>query len=89
MLVDRTEEQITIDTPSGREVFQILDLFPFTSESKSMGIIVKNKDKIVYYLKGADAVMGSKIGQIDSNYMEESCLDLAREGLRTLVVSQK
>ena len=34
-----------------------------------MGIVVSDNNQIVYYLKGADAVMGSKIGQIDANYM--------------------
>ena len=54
-----------------------------------MGIIVSHNSQIVYYLKGADAVMGPKISQIDSNYMYEACLDLACEGLRTLVIAQK
>ena len=34
-------------------------------------------------------VMGSKIGQLDAQFMMEACLDLACEGLRTLVVAQK
>lgn len=54
-----------------------------------MGIIVKNQDRLCYYLKGADSVMAAKIGQNDANFMTEACLDLAREGLRTLVVAQK
>jgi hypothetical protein len=34
-----------------------------------MGIVVCNNNEIVYYLKGADAIMGPKISQIDSNFM--------------------
>lgn len=66
-------------------------MFPFTSESKRMGIIVKERTlgKIVLYLKGADAVMEPKISTMDSDFMLEACSDLAREGLRTLVISQK
>ena len=39
--------------------FQILQVFPFTSESKRMGIIVKDmtSGEITFYLKGADVVM--------------------------------
>lgn len=39
--------------------FQILQIFPFTSESKRMGIIVKDTvtGEITFYLKGADIVM--------------------------------
>lgn len=38
--------------------FQILQVFPFTSESKKMGIIVKDNTsgEITFYLKGADMV---------------------------------
>ena len=38
--------------------FQILQVFPFTSESKRMGIIVKecSNGEITFYLKGADMV---------------------------------
>jgi phospholipid-translocating ATPase len=69
LLADRNEEEIVVDQPEDRVEFKILDLFPFTSESKSMGIIVKNNGKIIYYLKGADAVMAQKIGQSDANFM--------------------
>lgn len=39
--------------------YDILIIFPFTSESKRMGIIIKNQEtsQIVLYLKGADAVI--------------------------------
>jgi phospholipid-translocating ATPase len=70
VLIERTEEEIVMDTPAGRETYYILDIFPFTSESKSMGIIVESNSSITYYLKGADAVMGPKIGQTDANFME-------------------
>ena len=44
-----------------------------------MGIMVRNPEgEIWYFLKGADVVMGDKIGINDANYMEEACLDLAR-----------
>lgn len=41
--------------------YDILQLFPFTSETKRMGIIIKDKqtDEIVFFLKGADTVMQS------------------------------
>jgi phospholipid-translocating ATPase len=54
-----------------------------------MGIVVRKNDRIIYYLKGADSVMQSRISQADAHFMAEACLDLAREGLRTLVVAQK
>lgn len=70
-------------------VYDILQIFPFTSESKRMGIIVRdqNTGEITFYLKGADVVM-AKIVQYN-DWLEEECGNMAREGLRTLVVSKK
>ena len=59
-LLERTEDLIKLSMPEGDILeYRILDLFPFTSESKRMGIVVQNKsdDKIVLYLKGADTIM--------------------------------
>lgn len=54
-----------------------------------MGIIIRQNNKITYYLKGADSIMQTKISQTDGHFMAEACLDLAKEGLRTLVIAQK
>ena len=45
------------------EEYQILANFPFSSESKRMGIILKHiqTGKIVFYLKGAETVMTKKV----------------------------
>ncbi|KAM7353941.1 putative phospholipid-transporting ATPase IIB isoform 2-T2 [Cochliomyia hominivorax] len=69
--------------------FQILKLFPFTSESKRMGIIVKDSQtgEIIFYLKGADVVMSSIVQYND--WLTEESGNMAREGLRTLVVAKK
>lgn len=69
--------------------FKILELFPFTSESKRMGIIVQDKDtsELYFYIKGADVVMIPMVQRND--WLEEECDNLAREGLRTLVIGRK
>ncbi|XP_055848334.1 probable phospholipid-transporting ATPase IIA isoform X1 [Episyrphus balteatus] len=69
--------------------FQILQIFPFTSESKRMGIIVKDSHsgEITFYLKGADVVMASIVQYND--WLNEESGNMAREGLRTLVVAKK
>lgn len=41
----------------------------------------------VFYLKGADVVMATKV--VRNDWLEEEVGDLAREGLRTLVVAKK
>ncbi|CCJ29363.1 unnamed protein product [Pneumocystis jirovecii] len=72
---------------------KILHIFPFTSKSKRMGIIVqiiKNSDKngdIWFFQKGADTVMQKIVTSND--WLDEECNNMAREGLRTLVIGRK
>ncbi|KAL4778647.1 hypothetical protein BJX76DRAFT_128323 [Aspergillus varians] len=78
---------------------RILDIFPFTSDSKRMGIIVRfdtdrgildspaEEEEIWFYQKGADTVMTSIVAAND--WLDEETANMAREGLRTLVVGRK
>ncbi|TGJ83788.1 hypothetical protein E0Z10_g4995 [Xylaria hypoxylon] len=88
-------------TDSGKIVVQvrILDVFPFTSDGKRMGIIVQFDEdtqapppsasigEIWFYQKGADTVMESIVAAND--WLDEETANMAREGLRTLVVGRK
>ncbi|KAG9232101.1 P-type ATPase-like protein [Amylocarpus encephaloides] len=90
----------SVDT--GRHVVRvrILEVFPFTSEGKRMGIIVQFLDgtetvsttnieagEIWFFQKGADTVMTSIVASND--WLDEETANMAREGLRTLVVGRK
>ncbi|XP_040289927.1 probable phospholipid-transporting ATPase IIB [Bufo bufo] len=89
-LVNRDLTSMQLKTPSGQILtFFILQIFPFTSESKRMGIIVREESSgdITFYMKGADVAMASIVQYND--WLEEECGNMAREGLRTLVVSKK
>ncbi|XP_059148843.1 probable phospholipid-transporting ATPase IIB isoform X1 [Physella acuta] len=89
-LVKRDLNSITLRTPTGAlATYTILQIFPFTSESKRMGIIVRDTEtgEITFYLKGADVVMQGIVQYND--WLEEECGNMAREGLRTLVVAKK
>lgn len=69
--------------------YDIVQVFPFNSDTKRMGIIVYDKQRDEYWFlqKGADTVM-SKI--VESNdWLEEETANMAREGLRTLVIGRK
>jgi len=89
-LAARTFTEITLTAPAGTTLaFTILQVFPFTSETKRMGIIVRDKasGKIVLYMKGADTVMANIVQYND--WLAEEVDNMAREGLRTLVVASK
>ncbi|KAK0139426.1 putative phospholipid-transporting ATPase IIB [Merluccius polli] len=85
-LVNRDLASLQLRTPAGQILtFHILQIFPFTSESKRMGIIVRATSP--FYMKGADVAMASIVQYND--WLEEECGNMAREGLRTLVVAKK
>nr|XP_031859862.1 uncharacterized protein CI109_004710 [Kwoniella shandongensis]KAA5526934.1 hypothetical protein CI109_004710 [Kwoniella shandongensis] len=89
-LVARDRGSMTLRATSGTEYpFDILAIFPFTSESKRMGIIVRDRTTgvITFVQKGADVIM-SKIVQ-KNDWLDEECGNMAREGLRTLVLGRK
>ncbi|XP_064393299.1 probable phospholipid-transporting ATPase IIA isoform X2 [Halichondria panicea] len=89
-LVERDLTSMQLQGPNGHRLnYKILQLFPFTSESKRMGIVVKSVDsgEIVFYMKGADTVMASIVQYND--WLDEECGNMAREGLRTLVVGKR
>ncbi|CCC67903.1 hypothetical protein NCAS_0A13450 [Naumovozyma castellii] len=69
--------------------YEILQVFPFNSDSKRMGIIVHDEQKDEYWFmqKGADTVMARIVENND--WLEEETGNMAREGLRTLVVGRK
>ncbi|KAI5310835.1 putative aminophospholipid-translocase [Ascosphaera atra] len=96
-LVHRDRQSIilrSVDTGNVAVRVRILDIFPFTSDSKRMGIIVRfqgdeetKEDEIWFYQKGADTVMSSIVATND--WLDEETANMAREGLRTLVVGRK
>ncbi|KAJ2358888.1 putative aminophospholipid-translocase [Coemansia erecta] len=69
--------------------YDILHVFPFTSESKRMGIVVRSRltDEMYFIQKGADAVMTRIVEYND--WLDEECGNMARDGLRTLVIGRK
>jgi phospholipid-translocating ATPase len=102
-LIHRDRKGMTLQSmDTGRTIVhvRILEVFPFTSDGKRMGIIVQFMDgseaskesnieagEIWFYQKGADTVMTSIVAAND--WLDEETANMAREGLRTLVVGRK
>uniref|UniRef100_A0A5F9C8D9 Phospholipid-transporting ATPase n=1 Tax=Oryctolagus cuniculus TaxID=9986 RepID=A0A5F9C8D9_RABIT len=89
-LVSRDLTSMQLRTPGGQILtFCVLQMFPFTSESKRMGVIVRDEStaEITFYMKGADTAMAAIVQYND--WLEEECGNMAREGLRTLVVARR
>ena len=99
-LVHRDRKSISLQFTADERIVvrvEILNLFPFTSDSKRMGIVLRfsrqtgvSKDEegeIVFFQKGADTVMASIVAAND--WLDEETANMAREGLRTLVIGRR
>lgn len=102
-LVHRDRTSITLQSVETSRVVvrvRILEVFPFTSEGKRMGIIlhflqgeesldspVNDAGEIWFYQKGADTVMTSIVAAND--WLDEETANMAREGFRTLVIGRR
>lgn len=89
-LFSRERTKMELKGPNGDILaFEVLEVFPFTSETKRMGIVIRDVStgEVTFYEKGADVVMARIVQQND--WLEEECGNMAREGLRTLVVGRK
>ena len=90
VLEERTFKKIVLTMPGNQHLeYDILNVFPFSSSTKRMGIILKSveSNEIFLMMKGADNVMSKIID--DNEWLSEECNNLAREGLRTLVFGSK
>ena len=102
-LMHRDRRSITLQSVDSSRVIvrvRILEIFPFTSEGKRMGIILQflqgtesttssadEAGEIWFYQKGADTVMTSIVAAND--WLDEETANMAREGLRTLVIGRR
>ncbi|KAL8952568.1 MAG: hypothetical protein Q9222_001522 [Ikaeria aurantiellina] len=102
-LAHRDRKSITLQSVETSKIVvraRILDVFPFTSEGKRMGIILQfsqegeskepasqPSEEIWFYQKGADTVMTSIVAAND--WLDEETANMAREGYRTLVVGRR
>eukprot|EP01105_Mastigella_eilhardi_P028715 TRINITY_DN965_c0_g1_i1.p1 TRINITY_DN965_c0_g1~~TRINITY_DN965_c0_g1_i1.p1 ORF type:complete len:1119 (-),score=300.14 TRINITY_DN965_c0_g1_i1:22-3324(-) len=92
VLSNRDIQSITLHNPLGEdERYEVLHMFPFSSSTKRMGIVVRDlaTGGITFYLKGADSIMIQIISKENSEWVPEETENMARDGLRTLVFGMK
>lgn len=90
-LVKRDRYKLVIKHTASNSLheFRILYTFPFNSDSKRMSIVVQStvSEKTWFLVKGADAAIAPLVKHND--WLDEEVSNMAREGLRTLVVAEK
>lgn len=87
-LVQRTANSLIIRDADGNDItYDIMHTFTFNSDTKRMGIILRKDGQYLFFVKGADAVMKKIVKEND--WIEEEIDNMAREGLRTLVIAKR
>jgi phospholipid-translocating ATPase len=89
-LIERDRQWVQIRNADGiSENYEVFANFPFSSETKKMSILVRQKEtgRYIYYIKGAEVVMEHKVKPSQRSPLLEFCESLAMEGLRTLVIA--
>ena len=87
-LSGRSQESIIMTTSDSGETtkFDILKVFPFTSDRKAMSIVVRGENgKKFVFTKGAYSSMLKFSNQINCDKIINEVEDFASQGLRTLV----
>ena len=91
-LTERDRTYVRMVNASGTsEYYDILANFPFSSQSKKMSVLLRQRETgtIIYYVKGAEVVMERTIRPAHRMLLLEYSEQLAVEGLRALVFAQK
>lgn len=77
-----------------KEIYEILQEFPFDSDRKRMSVIIRKKnDKQIFLLsKGADQVMFPRISGLspqELSHADDECYAFACKGYRVLVIAKR
>ena len=74
------------DIYKNKEVYEILHVFPFSSERRRTDLIIQNQktQEIKLYLKGADEVVSTRVKCDESAFIKEKARESASQGLRAL-----
>lgn len=86
---DRTSITLLHKASNQQLHYEVLYNFPFNSDTKRMGIVVRDSQtaECWFMQKGADTVMSKIVSSND--WLDEETSNMAREGLRTLVIGRK
>ena len=94
----RSEAVINIETKkvtNNPEIkdYELLNTIPFSSDRKRESVIVKEKDMIKLYIKGADSIIIERLSENTNQDILEKCIQevnfFSSKGYRTLLVGMK
>lgn len=90
VLVARTPRSVVLSVCGAPpEMWSLVAEFPFTSAAKRSAVVVRHvpTGETSLYVKGADVAVAPLVNPTD--WLDEECGNMAREGLRTLVYARR
>jgi P-type E1-E2 ATPase len=72
-----------------RRVFDLLEVFPFTSDRKRMSVVVRTQGMIKMYMKGADSIVKARLSKDNKLNLDDELGRFSRIGLRTLLIGMR
>lgn len=87
--VKSTQSTTTVRIRGMEKNFDLLEVFPFTSDRKRMSVIIKDKGSIKMFTKGADSIVKGRLATDQKLNLDQELTKFSRIGLRTLLVAMK
>jgi len=91
-LIETTVNGKTIEINGKNYYYEVLQVLGFSSERKRMSIIVKYRNEIFLYIKGADSEISKRLSKKNLKYenydaVSNGLIEFSKEGLRTLMIA--
>lgn len=87
--IEATQNSTTVKILGKQEKYEVLALFPFTSDRKRMSIIVRQGNLIKMYIKGADSIIKDRLSKDNQLNLDDELNKFSVIGLRTLLVAMR
>lgn len=87
--IESTQNSITVQILGNIEKYEVLALFPFTSDRKRMSIVIRDHGIIKIYTKGADSIIKERLSKDNLFNLDEELNKFSVIGLRTLLVAMR
>ena len=93
-LIETSVNKKVIEINGKRYNYEVLQVLGFSSERKRMSIIVRYKNEIILYIKGADSEISKRLSKTtleNENFdvISNGLIEFSKQGLRTLMVAYR
>lgn len=87
--VRSTQSTTVVKIKETEKSFELLEVFPFTSDRKRMSVILKMGSTIKMYTKGADSIVKGRLASDQTLNLDAELTKFSRIGLRTLLIAMR